>query len=156
LIETEDTVDDTTVGRGVGKIDSRVLVQGSKGNAVERVQMVLGITEVDASGEAVYGPITIAAVQEWQVKNGLSTEIVTAVSDIDPSLRGTSPVLTENSADGIFDSDDWEILLTPPNTDRLLLDATKGVTVSDDVSMAGSVVDDGVWDGMLAGRKHYL
>ena len=156
LIETEDTVDDTTVGRGVGKIDSRVLVQGAKGTAVERVQMVLGITEVDASGEAVYGPITIAAVQEWQVKNGLSTEIVTAVSDIDPALRGTSPVLTENSADGIFDSDDWEMMLTPPNTDRLLLDATKGVTVSDDVSMAGSVVDDGVWDGMLAGRKHYL
>jgi len=156
LVETEDTVDDTSVGRGIGRISDRVLVQGSKGAAVERVQMVLGMTEVDANGEAVYGPRTIEAVMQWQRDQGLGTGVVTAISDIDPALRGTSAFSTGNDVDGIFDSDDWEMMLTPPNTQRLLLEATKGVTVSDDVSLGGSVIDDGIWEGMLAGRKHYL
>lgn len=139
LIETEDTVDDTTVGRGVGRIDARVLVQGSKGNAVERVQMVLGITEVDASGEAVYGPRTIEAVRKWQEEHGLGTDIVTSVSDLDPSDRSFFE-RKSITTDGVFDADDWEMMLTPPNTPRLLLEATKGVTLPEGVSMAGSVI----------------
>ena len=151
LIETEDTVEDTTVGRGIGRIDGRVLVRGSKGVAVERIQMVLGITEVDADGVAIYGPRTIEAVRKWQEEQGLGTEVVTAVSDLDPSDRsfftGQETITTVSGIDGIFDADDWELLLTPPDSTRLMAQATKGVTIpSDDVSMAGAVVthrDDG-------------
>jgi peptidoglycan hydrolase-like protein with peptidoglycan-binding domain len=126
LKETDDTVADVSVGRGVVPFGSRTLQEGDVGNDVTRLQMAIGMSENQQDG--IFGPITKNAVMVWQRQNKLGIATTTKVSDADPADRsffGELSEITTYDVDGIIDKDDWDILLAAARTLRRHTDFNK-------------------------------
>lgn len=119
LIETNDTVADSSVGRGVIPFGSRNLEEGDTGEDVKRLQMAIGMSENLHDG--VFGSQTVAAVKAWQRENKLGVEVTTLISDVSPADRsffGDESQITTYNVDGIIDADDWAVLLAADPTTR--------------------------------------
>ena len=119
LKETDDTVADTSVGRGVIPFGSRTLRLGDEGNDVRRLQLAIGMSGNLQDG--VFGIATDNAVRAWQRRNKLGVATTTKVSEADPADRsffGEKSEITTYDVDGIIDEDDWAILIVPEATTR--------------------------------------
>lgn len=119
LKETEDTVADSSIGRGVIPFGSRTLQEGDTGGDVKRLQMAIGMSQNLQDG--VFGTATKNAVMAWQRRNKLGVEVTTLISDVSPADRsffGNESQITTYTVDGIIDKDDWVILLAAENSTR--------------------------------------
>jgi peptidoglycan hydrolase-like protein with peptidoglycan-binding domain len=117
LVETDDTVANSSVGLGVVPYGSRYLCTGQSGTDVKRLQLSIGMTEKEQDG--VFGPITEAAVKIWQQTNKLGVRTVTLISDLDPADRhffGTRSEIVTYVGNGCIDADDWAVLLAMPGS----------------------------------------
>jgi peptidoglycan hydrolase-like protein with peptidoglycan-binding domain len=119
LTETDDTVADSSVGRGVIPFGSRTLQEGDVGTDVKRLQMAIGLPESEQDG--IFGQITKNAVMVWQRKNKLGIATTSKVSDADPADRhffGELSEITTYDVDGIINTDDWAVLIVAAPTTR--------------------------------------
>ena len=117
LVETDDTVADSSVGLGVIPYGSRELCKGANGTDVKRLQLSIGMSEKQQDG--IFGPITEAAVKTWQLGHKLGTRTETLIGDVDPSDRsffGTRDKIVTWIGDGCIDTDDWAVLIAVPGT----------------------------------------
>ena len=122
LRETEDTVADTTVGRGVAPVGSRVLREGmgtpdSPQADVRQLQSYLIHNGYIAEETGIFDSVTTEAVKEFQTDYQLGIETITLVSELSPGERarfGTAETITTYIVDGIIDVDDWAIILAEP------------------------------------------
>jgi hypothetical protein len=124
LVETDDTVADSSVGLGVIPYGSRDLCKGVSGTDVKRLQMAIGMPEKDQDG--IFGLMTEGYVKTWQAGNKLGIKTETLISDIDPADRhffGTRNVIVTYIGDGCIDADDWAVLLAVPGSSFPLMEA---------------------------------
>lgn len=131
LKETEDTVADTTVGRGAVPYGSRVLQEGmgtpdNPQGDIKQLQFYLVQNGYIADQTGIFDGVTKAAVKAWQVDNelGVSTEVlVSTLSPGDRARYGTAETVTTYVVDGIIDTDDWAIILAPTLSTKVNLEA---------------------------------
>lgn len=133
LVETDDTVADSSVGLGVIQYGSRELCKGTNGTDVKRLQMAVGLSEKDQDG--VFGPITESYVKTWQQRNKLGVRTVTLIGDLDPADRsffGDRSEFVTYIGDGCINADDWAVLLAMPgSTFPLMVAATEAEDSAD-------------------------
>ncbi len=133
LVETDDTVADSSVGLGVIPYGSRELCKGATGTDVKRLQMAVGMAEKDQDG--VFGPITEGYVKTWQQRNTLGVRTVTLIGDLDPADRsffGDREQFVTYIGDGCINDDDWAVLLAMPgSTFPLMVAATEAEDPAD-------------------------
>jgi len=123
LKETEDTVADTTVGRGVAPWGSRVLQEGmgtpdNPQADVRQLQSYLVQNGYIAEETGIFDSVTKAAVMAWQRDNELGVKDVVLVSALSPSDRvryKNQETITTYIVDGIIDTDEWAIILAAPS-----------------------------------------
>ena len=126
LKETEDTVADTTVGRGVAPWGSRVLEEGmgtpeNPQADVRNLQFYLIQNGYICENSGIFDSVTKAAVMQWQRDNELGIETIALVSELNPGERaryGTQETITTYIVDGIVDVDDWAIILNDPSSTK--------------------------------------
>ncbi len=132
LKETEDTVADPSIGRGVGPWGSRTLEEGmgtpdSPQADVKQLQFYLIHNGYIAEETGIFDSVTKAAVQQWQRDNELGIETIALVSELSPAdraLYGTQETITTYIVDGIINTDDWEIILGNPPSVKENLDSS--------------------------------
>jgi len=134
LKETEDTVADSSVGRGVVGWGSRVLSEGmgSPGNRqgdILRLQKYLIENNYICDETGIFDSVTVAAVKLWQKDNELG---------YDPS-QGGGPV--GYVVDGVIDTDDWAIIMAQAPSEKENLDSSL-VDPPRTYSTAGALVID--------------
>jgi len=149
LKETEDTVADTTVGRGAVPWGSRVLREGmgSPGNRqadILRLQKYLIELNYICNETGIFDSVTGAAVRAWQIDNELGVKNEVLVSSLPPAERqryGTQTIIVTYVVDGIIDTDDWAIILAPTSSTKENLDSNL-VGPPSTLSTAGALIID--------------
>ena len=132
LKETEDTVADTSVGRGVAPWGSRVLQEGmgtpdNPQADVRQLQSYLVQNGYICEESGIFDSVTVAAVKSWQIDNELGIETITLVSDLNPGERaryGTQETITTYIVDGIVDVDDWAVILAGAPSTKVNIDSS--------------------------------